>query len=46
MKPPFTLEQFLEVFKSYNQAVFPIQVVFFFGKCYCNFFGDKTQFKI
>ena len=29
MKPPFTLEQFLEVFKSYNQAVFPMQIIFY-----------------
>ena len=29
MKTPFTLEQFLEVFKNYNQAVFPMQVVFY-----------------
>ena len=29
MKPPFTLEQFLEVFKNYNQAVFPMQVIFY-----------------
>lgn len=29
MKPPFTLEQFLEVFKIYNQAVFPMQIVLY-----------------
>ncbi len=29
MKPPFTLAQFLEIFKSYNEAVFPIQFVFY-----------------
>ncbi|MFM9910775.1 MAG: DUF6064 family protein [Chitinophagaceae bacterium] len=29
MKPPFTIEQFLEVFKNYNQAVFPMQVIFY-----------------
>jgi hypothetical protein len=29
MKPPFTLEQFLEVFTHYNRAVFPMQVVFY-----------------
>ncbi|GBO54206.1 hypothetical protein APA_2154 [Pseudanabaena sp. lw0831] len=28
MKPPFTIEQFLAVFKNYNQQVFPMQVVF------------------
>jgi len=26
---PFTLEQFLDVFKKYNQAVFPMQAVFY-----------------
>lgn len=29
MKPPFTLEQFLEVFAHYNRAVFPMQVVLY-----------------
>ena len=29
MKPPFTLEQFLEVFRNYNLAVFPIQILFY-----------------
>jgi hypothetical protein len=29
MKIPFTAEQFLEVFKNYNQAVFPMQIVFY-----------------
>lgn len=30
MNPPFTIEQFLEVFKNYNQAVFPAQLVLYF----------------
>lgn len=29
MKPPFTLEQFLEVFKNYNVDVFPLQILFY-----------------
>lgn len=29
MKTPFTIEQFLEIFKNYNHAVFPMQVVFY-----------------
>ncbi len=29
MKPPFTVEQFLDVFRNYNQALFPIQIVFY-----------------
>jgi len=29
MKTPFTVEQFLEVFRNYNQAVFPMQIIFY-----------------
>jgi len=29
MKTPFTAEQFLEVIKNYNQAIFPMQIVFY-----------------
>lgn len=29
MNPPFTIEQFLEVFKNYNQVVFPAQLVLY-----------------
>jgi hypothetical protein len=29
MKTPFTREQFLEVFKNYNEAVFPMQIIFY-----------------
>ncbi len=29
MNLPFTVEEFLNVFKSYNQSVFPIQIVFY-----------------
>jgi len=29
MKTPFTLQQFLEIFKNYNEAVFPMQVIFY-----------------
>jgi Family of unknown function (DUF6064) len=29
MKPPFTLEQFLEVFIRYNEGVFPMQILFY-----------------
>jgi hypothetical protein len=29
MKTPFTVEQFFDVFKNYNEAVFPIQAVFY-----------------
>jgi hypothetical protein len=30
MKLPFTFEQFLDVFKNYNESVFPIQLIFYF----------------
>jgi hypothetical protein len=30
MKFPFTVEQFLQVFKTYNQSVFPLQIIFYF----------------
>jgi hypothetical protein len=29
MKLPFTVEQFLEIFKKYNQAVYPMQIIFY-----------------
>lgn len=29
MKTPFTIEQFFDVFKNYNEAVFPIQALFY-----------------
>ncbi len=29
MNPPFTIEQFFEVFKNYNEAVFPMHIVLY-----------------
>ena len=29
MNLPFTTDEFLDVFKSYNQSVFPIQKIFY-----------------
>ncbi|HSR18056.1 MAG TPA: DUF6064 family protein [Ignavibacteriaceae bacterium] len=29
MKLPFTADQFLEIFKSYNESIFPIQIIFY-----------------
>ena len=29
MQIPFTIKEFLEVFKNYNQSVFPIQIIFY-----------------
>ncbi len=41
MKTPFTLEQFLEVFKNYNLAVWPMQVVFYLLAMAVIFFSLK-----
>jgi hypothetical protein len=30
MKLPFTADQFLEVFRYYNQSIFPLQILFYF----------------
>src|SRR5690348_18042205 len=29
MKTPFTTEQFLDVFREYNESVFPLQLLFY-----------------
>ena len=29
MKLPFTVEQFLEAFKNYNQSIYPMQIVLY-----------------
>jgi len=29
MRTPFTVEQFFEVFRNYNQSVFPMQIIFY-----------------
>src|SRR6186713_1953146 len=29
MKLPFTVEEFLEAFKNYNQSVYPMQIIFY-----------------
>lgn len=34
MKPPFTVDQFLEVFNNYNQTVYPIQFIFYLVSAY------------
>jgi len=41
MKTPFTLEQFLEVFKNYNLTVWPMQVVFYLLAIAVIFFSLK-----
>ncbi len=35
MQLPFTVEQFLGVFKSYNETVFPLQIIFYFIAFFC-----------
>ena len=35
MQLPFSIEQFLEVLKSYNQSVFPLQIVFYLTAFSC-----------
>ena len=45
MKPPFTLEQFLEVFKNYNQAVFPMQIVLYLISAVAIYFVIKSNLK-
>ncbi len=38
MNPPFSLQQFLEIFKQYNEAVFPAQIILYllaFVAIYC-----------
>jgi hypothetical protein len=35
MQYPFTTEQFLNVFKSYNESIFPLQVIFYAIGLFC-----------
>ncbi len=41
MQFPFTVEEFLNVFKSYNQSVFPLQIVFYLIAFCCVYFLFK-----
>jgi hypothetical protein len=45
MKTPFTREQFLEVFKNYNEAVFPMQVIFYLISLLAIYYAVKPSFK-
>ena len=48
MKTPFTLEQFLDVFRNYNESVWPLQILFFMlGVCsvFLVFFRIKADNK-
>jgi len=49
MQVPFSLGDFLNVFKSYNQTIFPLQIVFYFIaflSIYFLFTGNKNLNKI
>ncbi len=45
MKTPFTVEQFLEVFKNYNETVFPIQIFFYLTSILIMYQVVKPGFK-
>lgn len=45
MKTPFTREQFLEVFKNYNEAVFPMQIIFYFISVLAIYYAIKPTSK-
>jgi len=41
MKIPFTIEQFLKVFKEYNLAVWPVQIILYIVALATIFFAIK-----
>lgn len=43
MQFPFTIEDFLNVFKSYNEAVFPLQIIFYIIAFICIYLLFKPQ---
>lgn len=43
MELPFTIEEFLNIFKTYNQSVFPLQIVFNLIAIYSIFLLFKTK---
>jgi hypothetical protein len=45
MKAPFTVDQFLEVFRNYNEAVFPMQVVLYLISALVVFIAVKATSK-
>ncbi len=45
MKTPFTVEQFLEVFRNYNETVFPIQIFFYLTSILIMYQVVKPGFK-
>jgi hypothetical protein len=45
MKTPFTVEQFFGVFKNYNEAIFPMQVLFYLLATIAFYFAIKPAAK-
>lgn len=45
MKTPFTVEQFLEVFRNYNNTVFPMQIVFYLSSFVAIYLSFKPASK-
>jgi hypothetical protein len=43
MEVPFTYEQFIQVFKNYNEAVFPMQIIFYFMAAAAIYFSLKRN---
>jgi len=43
MKLPFTVEQFLGVFKTYNESIFPLQMLFYLLAGAIVFLSVKTS---
>ena len=43
MKAPFTVGQFMDVFKSYNESVFPMQIVFYLIALVAIYFAVKPD---
>jgi len=49
MQLPFSLADFLNVFKDYNQSIFPLQIVFYFVAFLCIYFlftGNRNTTRI
>jgi len=43
MKLPFTIEQFMEVFKNYNNAIWPLQIIFYLLAAVALFFTFRQS---
>lgn len=43
MELPFTIQEFLNVIKSYNQSIFPAQIIFYIFGFYCVYLIFKSQ---